>query len=158
MAFEFIPDHLPLRSAPIAMPSLITLLFFAAGFDILQRRIPNILISGGITIALTLSVLSGWSGVSGALAGSAAALIVLIPAYLSGIMGAGDVKLISMVGGFLGPHHFLLALLCIFVAGGALSIFYLLRHRFGGSGSGMPYAVAVFGGVVAYLSALSWAL
>jgi prepilin peptidase CpaA len=158
MAFEFIPDHLPSRFAPIALVSLISLLFLAAGFDILQRRIPNVLISGGITMALTLSVLSGWSGVGSALAGSTAALIVLIPAYTSGIMGAGDVKLISMVGGFLGLHHFLFALLCIFVAGGALSVFYLWRQRFKGSVSGMPYAVAVFGGVVAYLSALSWTL
>jgi len=70
-------------------------------------------------------------------------------------MGAGDVKLISMVGGFLGPHHFLFALLCIFMAGGALSMFYLLHQRLKGSSSGMPYAVAVLGGVSAYLSALS---
>lgn len=155
MAFEFLPDHLPSRFAPIALVSLVTLLFLAAGFDVLQRRIPNVLIIGGMTTALTLSVLSGWSGISSALAGSAAALVVLIPAYASGIMGAGDIKLISVVGTFLGPHHFLFALLCIFVAGGALSIFYLWRQRLKGSGSGVPYAVAVLGGVSAYLLAIS---
>ncbi|NBO81391.1 MAG: prepilin peptidase [Betaproteobacteria bacterium] len=155
MAFEMLLELSPFHLAPAATLSLLALLLLAAGFDIAQRRVPNTLIIVGATTALALATRSGWPGISGAVIGGLAALVVLLPVYVSGIMGAGDVKLISMVGGFLGPHHFLFALLCIFVAGGALSMFYLLRQRLKGSSSGMPYAVAVLGGVSAYLSALS---
>ena len=155
MAFEMLLERFPPNLAPVATLSLLALLLLAAGFDIAQRRVPNILIIVGATTALTLATHSGWPGISGAIIGSFTALFVLLPVYASGMMGAGDVKLISMVGGFLGPHHFLFALLCIFVAGGVLSMFYLWRQRLKGSASGMPYAVAVLGGVAAYLSALS---
>ena len=155
MPLEMLLERFPPNLAPVATLSLFALLLLAAGFDVAQRRVPNILIIVGVTTALTLATLSGWHGIGGAVIGGLAALVVLLPAYASGMMGAGDVKLISMVGGFLGPHHFLFALLCIFVAGGALSMFYLWRHRLKSSGSGMPYAVAVLGGVTAYLSALS---
>jgi Flp pilus assembly protein protease CpaA len=71
------------------------------------------------------------------------------------MIGAGDVKLISVVGGFLGLHHFLFALLCIFLAGGLVSAFYLWRSKANAANSDVPYAVAVLGGVAAYLSVLS---
>lgn len=154
MALEMLLERFPPNLAPVATLILLALLVLAAGFDIAQRKVPNTLILVGITTALSLSTLSGWPAISGAVIGSLAALVILLPVYASGMMGAGDVKLISMVGGFLGPHHFLFALLCIFVAGGALSILYLWHQRFKASSSGMPYAVAVLGGVTAYLSAL----
>ena len=87
--------------------------------------------------------------------GGVAALVVLVPVYASGMIGAGDVKLISVVGGFLGLHHFLFALLCIFLAGGLVSAFYLWRSKANAANSDVPYAVAVLGGVAAYLSVLS---
>jgi prepilin peptidase CpaA len=87
--------------------------------------------------------------------GGVAALVVLVPVYASGMMGAGDVKLISVVGGFLGLHHFLFALLCIFIVGGLVSAFYLWRSKANAAKSDVPYAVAVLGGVTAYLSVLS---
>jgi len=98
MAFEMLLERFPPNLAPVATLSLLALLLLAAGFDIAQRRVPNILIIVGATTALTLATHSGWPGISGAIIGSFAALFVLLPVYASGMMGAGDVKLISMVG------------------------------------------------------------
>jgi prepilin peptidase CpaA len=151
MTFEMLLERSPLHLAPLATLTLLSLLFLAAGFDIVQRKVPNVLIIGGLAIALMIALMSGWPGLGRLASGSIAALIILLPAYASGMMGAGDVKLISVVGGFLGFHHFLFALLCIFIAGGILSALFFWRPQLTNDGSGVPYAVAVLGGMSAYL-------
>ena len=151
MAFEMLLERSPFHLAPLATLALLALLFLAAGFDIVQRKVPNILIAGGLAIAFVLAVTSGWPGLGRMASGSIAALVILLPVYANGMMGAGDVKLISMVGGFLGLHHFLFALLCIFIAGGILSALFLWRPQLTNDSSGVPYAVAVLGGMSAYL-------
>ncbi|NBW00425.1 MAG: hypothetical protein EBR85_01690 [Betaproteobacteria bacterium] len=155
MLLEMLLERSPLSPAAASTLSLLVLLVLAAGFDIAQRRVPNSLIIGGLIVALSLAAFSGWSGLGRMALGSAAALVVLLPVYASGMMGAGDIKLISVVGGFLGLHHFLFALLCIFIAGGLVSAFYFWRPKANATNSGVPYAVAVLGGVAAYLSVLS---
>lgn len=154
MAFEMLLERSPFHLAPFATLVLLALLFLAAGFDIVQRKVPNTLIAGGLAIAFVLAVMSGWSGLGRMASGSIAALMILLPVYASGMMGAGDVKLISMVGGFLGLHHFLFALLCIFIAGGILSALFLWRPQLSNDSAGVPYAVAVLGGMSAYLALL----
>ena len=154
MAFDLITFRLPSSLAPIATAALLTVLFMAAGFDIAQRKVPNALIIGGLSMALAFAATSGFTGIGHMAMGVLVALIILVPVYASGLMGAGDVKLISVVGGFLGVHQLLFALLCIFVAGGFLAAFYLMRTRFSTVVPGMPYAVAVFSGVVGYLATL----
>jgi len=148
-------ERLPFSPAAVSTLSLLVLLVLAAGFDITQRRVPNSLIIIGLVIASSLAAFSGWSGLGRMALGGVAALVVLVPVYASGMMGAGDVKLISVVGGFLGLHHFLFALLCIFIVGGLVSAFYLWRSKANAAKSDVPYAVAVLGGVTAYLSVLS---
>jgi prepilin peptidase CpaA len=155
MLFEMLLERSPLSPAAVSTLALLVLLVLAAGFDIAQRRVPNALIIGGLVVACSLAAFSGWSGLGRMALGSVAALVVLVPAYASGMIGAGDVKLISVVGGFLGLHHFLFALLCIFLAGGLVSAFYLWRSKANAANSDVPYAVAVLGGVAAYLSVLS---
>lgn len=151
MAFDLWSYRLPSSLAPVAIVSLFSLLLLASIFDIAQRKVPNVLIISGFATALLLSVMSGWSGVGRMALGSIAALVVLLPVYATGLMGAGDVKLISVVGGFLGLHHLLFALLCIFIAGGLLSAFYLVRTQFALETPGVPYAVAIFSGTMSYL-------
>ena len=148
-------ERLPFSPAAVSTLALLVLLVLAAGFDITQRRVPNSLIIIGLVIASSLAAFSGWSGLGRMALGGVAALVVLVPVYASGMMGAGDVKLISVVGGFLGLHHFLFALLCIFIVGGLVSAFYLWRSKANAAKSDVPYAVAVLGGVTAYLSVLS---
>jgi prepilin peptidase CpaA len=55
-------------------------------------------------------------------------MALLLPVYLLKAMGAGDVKLLGMVGAFLGPLATFHAALGTFVVGGVLSILFVLRR------------------------------
>lgn len=156
MAHDLMSFRLPSGPASWATLILLGFLAVAAVFDLVQRRIPNLLILGGLITAFVIAMSSGLAGVGRMAAGALAALFVLIPVYGMGLMAAGDVKLISMTGGFLGLHHLLFALLGIFVAGGLLAVLYLYRppskQTTGLERSGIPYGVAVFGGVAGYVA------
>ncbi len=146
-----------LFSWPSSLPSsalvfLMLVLVVAAAFDVAKRRVPNALILSGLAVSLGFAGLSGPTGVGRMLAGIGVAMLVLLPVYASGLMGAGDVKLISLVGSFLGVHHLLWAMLCIFIAGGFLTAFYMFRTRMALGVPGVPYAVAILTGVVSYLA------
>jgi prepilin peptidase CpaA len=102
--------------------------------DIRNRRIPNALVICGTAVAMTLhgaalmldsDSLSGpawWS----APAGMAIGLALMLPLYMVRAMGAGDVKLMAMVGAFIGAGPVLWATLCTLIAGGVLSLVYML--------------------------------
>ena len=47
----------------------------------------------------------------------AAGQTVLLPLYVMRVLGAGDVKLVAMVGAFLGLPETVPALLCVFMTG-----------------------------------------
>lgn len=117
-----------------------TLLLGAALCDYRSRRIPNALVFPGALIALLLnallpegngfaSTLPGGVGIGRALLGMGIGLAVFLPFYLVRAMGAGDVKLMAMVGAFLGPAGAIEGALFAFVAGGVIGVAYLLRKR-----------------------------
>jgi prepilin peptidase CpaA len=60
------------------------------------------------------------------LVGMGTGFVVLLPFYLLRAMGAGDVKLMAMVGAFLGPWPAFLAILSTGVAGGVIALGFLL--------------------------------
>lgn len=118
---------------PMALASfgvLSALLAAAVVSDIKSRRIPNRLVLQGLALAAAMhlmSLLLGqaplapsplWSPPAGVLAGFA----FLLPLYLIGACGAGDVKLMAMVGAFVGPGVALSAGVYTLVAGGVLSL------------------------------------
>lgn len=114
--------------APLAL-----LLLAAARQDLKSATIPNALVAVGIVIALLLhglvprgdgflSPTPGGLGLLKALLGAAIGFAVLFPAYLVRAMGAGDVKLMAMVGAFLGPDDILPALVGTFLAGGVVAL------------------------------------
>ncbi len=90
--------------------SLLAMLAVAIYFDIRTERIPNWLIAAGTVVALTLhAVSSGTSGLLTSVGGLSIAMVILLPFYIAGVMGAGDVKLMAAVGAFTGVHLALLA-------------------------------------------------
>jgi prepilin peptidase CpaA len=158
----------------------------AALSDLRSRRIANRWLLAGTGVALTLHALAlagdaeplagqgWWAPPSGALLG----LLLMLPLYLMGAMGAADVKLMAMVGAFIGPAHVATAVLYSLLAGGLLSLCYLTNrngmlprvlanlrtlHQAGPPGSTplsrsaarLPYAVAITLGSAA---ALLWPL
>jgi len=120
-----------LPSQPI--PAFVALFVVAAAStDIVARRVPNRLILLGL---LTSLLVHGWvdgltAGAGNWLAGGMTGFALLIPLYLVRGTSAGDVKLLLMIGTWVGPELVLAITLATFVIGGAWSIgFAVLRRR-----------------------------
>ena len=94
-----------------------------AVIDLRVRRVPNALTMtlamAGVALAATGL---GRLGVSAAIAGWGAGLALMLPGYLIGATGAGDVKLLAAVGTLLGPEGILWAFLYTAIAGGAIAL------------------------------------
>ena len=86
------------------MTILAIVLAAAVVTDLRSHRIPNILLAPALSLAVLLHTMHG--GVDGlivASGGLALGLVMFLPLYLVGGMGAGDVKLLGVVGSLLGP-------------------------------------------------------
>lgn len=125
----------PRIAAFLALVPMILLLLAAVRQDFQSYRIPNAIVFWGAGLGLLLNavmpegfgfanLIPGGVGLLNAAAGLAIGLVVLLPMYLLRAMGAGDVKLMAMVGAFLGPDDVVGAILATFIAGGVLSIAY----------------------------------
>jgi prepilin peptidase CpaA len=107
----------------VKVAMLLILLAAAAWFDIKSRRIPNWLVLVGLIASLLLQInLDGFEGFKAWGAGLIVGFVLFLPLYLLRAMGAGDVKLMAMVGAFLGPFFVLGAALATLVVGGILAI------------------------------------
>ena len=111
------------------------LLALAVWNDLRTRRIPNTLVFGGAVVGLLLNgVLPAGAGLFiepfgaigflGALAGWGVGLALLLPMYALRLMGAGDVKLLAMVGAFVGAGQILTVGLVTLVEGGVLALVF----------------------------------
>jgi prepilin peptidase CpaA len=103
-------------------------LFWAAVSDMRTRRIPNALTASGLLLALTLKLPVGSGALMEGLLGAALAFAVMLPLFAVRGVGGGDVKLLIMVGAFLGPNGFLVALAATALAGGVLSLAVVMRR------------------------------
>lgn len=114
---------------------LFALLVIASVSDYRTYRIPNWLTFGGAAFALvykTVIAVSPGSAFLVASGGLFLGFLIMLPPYALGVMGAGDVKLMAMVGAFLGVHETLQAVLFAFIAGGAGALgFALLKGKLG---------------------------
>lgn len=95
----------------------------AVASDLATRRIPNVLTFGAALAALACHAwVSGWSGVGMSLAGWLVGVMLFLPVFALGGMGAGDVKLLGAVGAWLGPAATLWVALFSSLAGGVMAI------------------------------------
>jgi prepilin peptidase CpaA len=161
---------------------LLFLLALSAWVDLRTNRIPNAIVLSGILLGSVLaSVGGGPRGLAAALAGMLVAGGCLLPFHIGGGMGAGDVKLMAMVGSFLGPLGALSAVASTLVAGLLLCGAALLAAQAMPSAFGLrlfssasarmpqpateqravrtlrfPYAMAILLGTVASLLVSAW--
>jgi prepilin peptidase CpaA len=105
-------------------------LLAAAVIDLRRRKIPNLVVLGGLAAAFVYHVIDpsvlGWQR---ALAGMALGFAMLLPFYLLRGMAAGDVKLMAMVGAFIGPQATFSAVLLTFVLGGVWALLLVCWRR-----------------------------
>ena len=155
---------------------MLTILGIAVLSDLQNRIIPNQLVVFGLLLGLTGQTwLAGGGGLTIAASGALVGLFCLLPFYISGGMGAGDVKLMAMCGAFLGPLHTVVASVATLLVGGVLGVAWFLwqfiasgEHYVTNDGqpasipsvrhqakptSAIPYSLAIVGGVLVTLKA-----
>jgi prepilin peptidase CpaA len=107
------------------------LLVIAATIDVRSGRIPNWLVFAGAVYAISYNSLFPQyprdNGTLFALGGLAVGLAAFLPAYFLRILGAGDVKLMAMVGAFLGTRATVGAVLGVLIAGGVLAAGFAVK-------------------------------
>jgi prepilin peptidase CpaA len=134
---------------PTLTPNLLTIfvlgllcamLLVAMWFDAKSHRIPNELVFAGALTGLSLngllpegfgftSQLPGALGFLDALIGLALGLGILLPFYMLRVLGAGDVKLMAMVGAFIGPNAIVNTVIITFIAGGLLALVIAIKKN-----------------------------
>jgi prepilin peptidase CpaA len=114
----------------ISLAIVLLLLAIAVVFDVRSHRIPNWLVFSGALAGLAYHALSSYGmGAMASAQGLAVGLTAFMPLYFIRAMGAGDVKLMAMVGAYLGPLSAFGAVLTIFIAGGVLAMAAAIRNR-----------------------------
>lgn len=103
----------------------------ASVFDVRERRIPNLLSGSFFAVGLALHCgLHGGSGLASSLLAAGIGGGVLLPFFLVGGMGAGDVKLMAAVASIVNLAPLQLVLLATVVAGAICALtLALLKAR-----------------------------
>ncbi len=94
-----------------------------------SHRIPNALVSSRASQSLCCWRTCRAVPSLRSLVGIAVGMGITLPLYWLRAMGAGDVKLMGMVGAFLGGADTFAATLVIFVVGGVLGLVAVARRR-----------------------------
>ena len=107
----------------------VALALAASAFDLRSRRIPNALTLGGALAGLIASaIVAGTGGIWSSAAGWAVAMVMWLPLYALGGMGAGDVKLMAALGVWLGPLAIFHTTLYAAVAGAVMAAGIVVAH------------------------------
>lgn len=109
---------------------MIPLLVAAGIFDIKERKIPNHLILSGWLLGLCVRLSA--DGLTGALRLIAAVLVTIaigFPLFWIHAIGAGDIKLLSVIGGMHGLRYLSLVFAVWLLLAGTASAVILLRHQ-----------------------------
>jgi prepilin peptidase CpaA len=125
----------------ISTALLLSLVAIATVTDIRSRRIPNYLVYPGLAVALAINLattwfseermqelrpLVGWIGWQDCLTGLAVCGLFMLVCFVFFGIGGGDVKLLAMIGAFLGLHQGLETLLWTFTLGWCLGLSLLV--------------------------------
>jgi prepilin peptidase CpaA len=101
----------------------------AACFDIKSRRVPNLLTGPAFLIALVMHLtFGGWRSFLSSLVAGLICGILFFLFYLAGGMGAGDVKLMTVAGAFVGMSSFPILLIFTTLIGGGMAVGLAVLH------------------------------
>jgi prepilin peptidase CpaA len=137
---------------------ILGLLLVVCFTDLRYRKIPNVVLVVAAAYGLMLSSLRiGHVGLSDALLGLLIGLLIFSFPYYKAWIGAGDVKLMGVLGIYLGPSVTMTAAVYSMLAGGILAVIYSVQEaqikkvlsnlsEFKIGNQRMPYALAIFFG------------
>lgn len=104
--------------------------------DFLMEKVVNGFICCGLAAGLCYQILRfGFRGIGTFLVGILIPFLLFLPLFYFRMLGAGDIKLFSVLGGFLGYTVVLKVIFCSFLIGAVLSLAFLissgnLKERF----------------------------
>lgn len=135
---------------PILVPAtlLAILLLIAAWGDIRARDIPNWL-NGAMAMTAPLWWWAGglvpWPDIAIQFAAAAIVFAFFAACFHFGMMGGGDVKMLTALALCFTPIPFIRMLVIMALAGGVLTLFMVVRHRLGKAEGRpeIPYGVAI---------------
>lgn len=109
---------------------LIILLIICVITDLKERKIHNKVLFPAFLIAIFYHIfIDGWSGLTASILGCLVGFTILLIPYFMGGMGAGDVKLLAVVGAIKGIHFVLMTSLFMGVIGGIMGLLILLFRK-----------------------------
>ncbi|WP_078548220.1 A24 family peptidase [Litchfieldia alkalitelluris] len=98
--------------------------------DLKSRKIYNVVTFPAYILALVLNaLLNGWSGIAFSLMGFLCGFALLLIPYLMGGMGAGDVKLLALIGALKGASFVLITSIYMAIIGGLIGLLILLFRK-----------------------------
>lgn len=99
-------------------------------FDYRRQKIPNFLIVSGLILGVSWqwSANGGW-GIVDFVSGIAIPFLILSPLHYFRMLGAGDIKLLMVFGGFLNGWLGLKCVCISFLIAGAVAAAILFKHR-----------------------------
>jgi prepilin peptidase CpaA len=112
--------------------TLFILLSIASVSDYRTYKIPNWLTAGGIIFGLiynSIVPIAFHQGFASAVQGMLLGFLIMLPFYALKVMGAGDVKLMAMVGALLGLSDTLNAALYSLITGGVAAVLFSIVNN-----------------------------
>lgn len=101
----------------------------AAFTDFREHRIYNKLLGPAFAVAILLQIyFKGWLGLKNSIIGALVGFLILLIPYLLGGIGAGDVKLLAVIGAFGGAKFVITGFLYGAIIGGIISAILLARR------------------------------
>jgi prepilin peptidase CpaA len=114
----------------VSISFLSGILILSALIDFRRQKIPNLITLPSMVIAISYHVaIGGIDGLLFSLAGLAVGIFVFLVPYLMGGMGAGDAKLMGVVGALIGAKGVIFAFLCTAIIGGIYALVLILVNR-----------------------------
>lgn len=113
----------------VTLVATVVVMGTGAVIDVLTRRIPNALTVPAAAAGVALAA-AGVSHVTvpQSLAGLVLGMLLMLPGYLLGATGAGDVKLLGAAGALLGVALVPVAFVYTAIAGGAFAVVIAFRR------------------------------
>lgn len=109
---------------------LVVVLVICVVTDLKSRKIYNNVIFPSLLLAFLLNgILFGWTGLVSSLLGFGCGLAILLVPYLMGGMGAGDVKLLALIGAIKGTTFVFISAIYMGLIGGLIGLLILLFRK-----------------------------